>query len=204
MVALTFIAAFAAIAAVSAKTIVVTVGGNTTANETTVFQPAVILANEGDDVVFNFTQGNHTVTQSTFASPCIPANEANSTINGFNSGFRDAGNESAITILSVPILPDIANQTLWFYDANTCGLGGVGAINVNFSSFQNFDGFVRNAKRLNGTASSSSSSATKSRTASASSTASSSSSSSSSADRAITLGSMSALPLMLAAFLLSL
>ena len=82
------------------------------------------------------------VTQSLFASPCIPANLANSTINGFDSGFRDAGNFTAITQLSVPITPQIENQTLWFYDYNTCGEGGVGGINVNDSDYENLEAFT--------------------------------------------------------------
>ena len=82
------------------------------------------------------------MTQSLFASPCIPANLANSTINGFDSGFRDAGNFTAITQLSVPITPQIENQTLWFYDYNTCGEGGVGGINVNDSDYENLEAFT--------------------------------------------------------------
>lgn len=87
------------------------------------------------------TQGNHTVTQSTFASPCIAAHETNSSINGFDSGFRDTVNGTAVTILSVPITADIANQTLWFFDYNTCGEGGVGGINPNQSSLETLAGF---------------------------------------------------------------
>ncbi len=91
---------------------------------------------------FPVTQGNHTVTQSLFATPCIPAHDANITINGFDSAFRDAGNGTAITILTVPITPEIENQTIWFFDYNTCGQGGVGGINVNESSFENTDAFI--------------------------------------------------------------
>ncbi|EPT00318.1 hypothetical protein FOMPIDRAFT_1016617 [Fomitopsis schrenkii] len=49
-----------------------------------------------------------------------------------------------------------SNDTIWFFDWNTCALGGVGGINVNESSTQTLAGFVRNARRLNGTATSSS------------------------------------------------
>jgi len=144
-----FVAALAAI--VSAKEIVVTVGGNTSDNAGAVFQPQRIVAALGDTITFNFTQGNHTVIQSTFASPCIPAHDTDITINGFNSGFRNTINGTAGTILSVPMLPQNYNLTMWFYDYNTCGLGGVGAINNNESSYETLDGFVRNAERLNGT-----------------------------------------------------
>lgn len=133
----------------SAKTIVVNVGGNTTADAGAVFKPRVIEADQGDVVHFNFTQGNHTVIQALFASPCIPAHEIDSTVNGFNSGFRDAGNFTDITELLVPI--NNPNTTIWFYDHNTCAQGGVGGININETSLETIDGFERNAIRLNGT-----------------------------------------------------
>ncbi|RDB25486.1 hypothetical protein Hypma_007603 [Hypsizygus marmoreus] len=140
-----------------AKTIVVTVGGNTTNDATKVFQPTTVTAQNGDTVFFNFTQGNHTVTQSTFASPCIPAHETNVTINGFDSSFRNAGAGTAITNLEYTVTD--SSTTVWFYDSNTCARGGVGAININGSSSETIDGFRRNAIRLNGTSPSSSTSA---------------------------------------------
>lgn len=137
---------------------VVTVGGNTTSDAGAVFQPQSVIAAQGDVVLFNckfslsprktcltiiallsVTQGNHTVIQSDFASPCVPLHISNVTLNGFDSSFRDAGNFSAITQLSVPI--DNPNQTVWFFDWNTCAEGGVGGINVNESSYQTLDGF---------------------------------------------------------------
>ncbi|PPQ63014.1 hypothetical protein CVT24_005960, partial [Panaeolus cyanescens] len=147
--------AFAALGAAYAKTIVVTVGGNTTDNAGAVFEPQSVIANEGDIVFFNFTQGNHTVTQSTFAAPCVPAHFTNETINGFDSSFRNAGNFSAITNLPVTITNP--NETIWFFDWNLCAQGGVGAININETSLETLDGFVRNAIRLNGTDSTSTS-----------------------------------------------
>ena len=81
---------------------------------------------------------NHAATQSTFASPCIPAHDTNITINGFDSGFRDTVNGTAITNLVVPITD---NSTIWFFDVNTCARGGVGGINVNDSSTETLDGF---------------------------------------------------------------
>ena len=80
---------------------------------------------------------------------------------------------------SVPILESNVNQTFWFFDYNTCGIGGVGAINFNTSSTETLDGFVRNAERLNGSTSTSTTahptSTSPSSTASASQTSSSSS-----------------------------
>lgn len=77
-------------------------------------------------------------------------------MNGFNSGLRDTVNGSANTILSVEIKEEDRNSTIWFYDIWGCSEGGVGAINANDSGLENFDAFVRNAKRLNGTGTSSS------------------------------------------------
>ncbi|EPQ55156.1 hypothetical protein GLOTRDRAFT_111142 [Gloeophyllum trabeum ATCC 11539] len=197
------IAALTAASAASAANIVITVGGNTTSNASLVFQPQRVTAQVGDTVIFNFTQGNHTATQAVFSEPCIPAHDANITINGFDSGFRDAGNGTAITILSVPILPENVNQTMWFYDYNLCGQGGVGVINDNESSYETLAGFERNAIRLNGTGAHSSS-ASHSATRTATSATGSSTSHSSSADRAVKVGSIAALPLALAGLALSL
>ncbi|KAI0669605.1 hypothetical protein C8Q78DRAFT_188429 [Trametes maxima] len=152
------------VAVASAKQIVITVGGNTTNNASTVFQPAEVSANIGDVVFFNFTQGNHSAIQSTFASPCIPAHDTNATINGFDSGPRDTVNGTAITNLPVTVS---SNDTIWFYDAATCAAGGVGGINVNESSTETLDGFRRNAIRLNGTATSNGTSNSNSTSASA-------------------------------------
>ncbi|KAK7472449.1 hypothetical protein VKT23_000564 [Stygiomarasmius scandens] len=140
------------------QTIWITVGLNTTNNASAVFQPASVKANLGDLVMFNFTQGNHSATQSTFDVPCTPAHDTNITINGFNSGIRIQSNETGSSILAVPMLPENVNMTMWFYDINTCSEGGVGVINANESSTETYDGFVRNAIRLFGTSTSSASS----------------------------------------------
>ncbi|KAK0212424.1 hypothetical protein DFS33DRAFT_26533 [Desarmillaria ectypa] len=180
---------------VLAENIVITVGHNTTNNASAVFQPQSVTAKLNDTVVFNFTEGNHTVTQSLFYAPCIPANGANNTINGFDSGFRDTVNGTAITILTVPITTDIENQTLWFFDYNTCGEGGVGAINVNESSSETLDGFERNAIRLNGSASSTSSSM--SRTSTSASSSSTGQSGSNDAQRSVVFVGAAMIPVIL-------
>ncbi|KAF7319524.1 hypothetical protein HMN09_00291800 [Mycena chlorophos] len=141
---------------------VITVANNASAtNGSNVFTPQVVNASLGETVLFNFTQGNHSATQSEFATPCIPAHDTNITVNGFDSGIRPAGNGTAITQLVVIMNPDIVNTTLWFYDVNTCGIGGVGVINPGnvSATLQTIDGFTRNAERLNGTGASSSSAA---------------------------------------------
>ena len=97
------------------------------------------------------TNGTHSAVESTFAAPCIPIHDTNITFNGFNSGLRDAVNGTAETILSVEITEEDRNRTIWFYDIWGCSEGGVGAINANDSGSENYNAFVRNAKRLNGT-----------------------------------------------------
>jgi len=103
-------------------------------------------------VIFNFTLGTHSVIQSDFGTPCIPISQTNSSINGFNSGPRPAGNGTTITQQLFTVTSNVT--PVWFFDSFTCGEGGVGAINPNESSTATLQGFVRNAIRLNGTASS--------------------------------------------------
>jgi hypothetical protein len=104
------------------------------------------------------TNGTHSAIQSTFAEPCVPAHDSNSSLNGFYSGLRDTVNGTGQTTLTVEIQQEDQNQTFWFYDIWACGSGGVGAINANNSGWENFDGFVRNAERLNGSGGSTTSS----------------------------------------------
>jgi plastocyanin len=146
---------------------VITVANNQSAtNGTNVFTPQVVNASLGDTVFFNFTAGNHSATQSTFANPCIPAHDTNSSINGFDTSIRPAGNGTSVTQFTLIMNPDIVNDTIWFYDQTTCGIGGVGVINPGnvSASLQTIDGFVRNAERLNGTGATSSSAAAPSAT----------------------------------------
>lgn len=150
------------------------------------------------------TTGNHSVNQAVFYAPCIPAHDADPTINGFMSGPRITDNGTAPTILAVPITPEIENKTLWFYDPSTCFIGGVGGINVNSSSNETLDGFTRNAVRLNGTQHSSSASHSMSATGSTSGSASPSSTGSSSSDatRMLVSSALVVAPLILAALTL--
>jgi len=164
----------------SAKTVTIVVGGNGTAQDPSlIFQPQEIKADVGDFVVFNctssiippsrvtptnhvfaVTNGTHSVVESTFAQPCLSIHETNTTFNGFNSGLRDAVNGTAITTLSFEIKEEDRNRSIWYYDIWGCAEGGVGAININDSDWENLDAFVRNAKRLNGSGDTSSSSLT--------------------------------------------
>lgn len=74
------ISLFAALAAAQAATHTVTVGGVQPAADATsspkpnlVYTPESISAAVGDVVEFHFLQTNHTVTQSSFANPCVKA-----------------------------------------------------------------------------------------------------------------------------------
>jgi len=185
---------------VTAKVIIITVGGNTTDDGTTTFVPQRVDAVLGDEVRFNFTNGNHTATESTFSSPCIPAHETDNTINGFDSGFRDTQPGTAGSILSVPILIQNENHTFWFFDYNTCGQGGVGVINNNESSSETLAGFTRNAIRLNGT-SSDNATTTSYRTSSTTPPSPSSSVRRSASDRTLAVGPMGVIPLFIAGLL---
>ncbi|WWD07872.1 hypothetical protein V865_005979 [Kwoniella europaea PYCC6329] len=99
--------------------------------KTLTFQPSEVKAELGDIIEFKFLAGNHTVTQSTFASPCTNA--------GFNSG-QIPGNPDSPTSYSI-----LVNDTkpIWVYCATGqhCQNGMVMAVNAptsgnTFSAFQ--------------------------------------------------------------------
>ncbi|KAJ7188668.1 hypothetical protein C8R46DRAFT_27786 [Mycena filopes] len=141
---------------------IITVSNNQTAdNASMVFTPQSVNASLHDTVIFNFTEGTHSAIQSSFANPCQPAHDTNSTVNGFNTGPRPAGNGTSVTQFVIVMNEDIINDTLWFYDNATCGIGGVGVINAGnvTATWEPLDAFVRNAVRLNGTGATTSSAA---------------------------------------------
>jgi len=138
-----------------AKTVFITVGGDEiSGNFSSTFSPQLAFADVGDLIFWNFTAGNHSVTQSEFASPCLPAHDTNVTVNGFDTSLRPAGNGTAITNFQITVTD---TNPIWYYDESpsACGQGAVGAINANESSTATLAGFIRNAERLNGTASTS-------------------------------------------------
>ncbi|KAB8302973.1 hypothetical protein EYC80_006284 [Monilinia laxa] len=62
------------------------------------FTPQEITAQPGDKVEFQFSQRNHTVTQSVFESPCEPI------ANAINSGFvPTAANQSMVTTFTMTV-----------------------------------------------------------------------------------------------------
>jgi plastocyanin len=106
------------------------------------FSPEAIAANVGDQVVFHFYPKNHTVTQSSFASPCGLKD------GGFNSGFQPVPANQTDNLPTYTV--EVKNtDPIWVYcaqAANTpnthCGAGMVFAINCGpdgaANSFTNF------------------------------------------------------------------
>ncbi|KAF5345699.1 hypothetical protein D9758_013047 [Tetrapyrgos nigripes] len=97
-------------------------------NGNLVFYPEYVIAQPGDTVNFVFHPKNHTVTQSSFDSPCSPAD------GGINSGFMQvaSGSEGG----PLPNWSVTVNDTnpVWIYCQQTmpkphCGQGMVFAIN---------------------------------------------------------------------------
>ncbi|KAJ7910411.1 hypothetical protein B0H13DRAFT_608217 [Mycena leptocephala] len=116
--------------------IVIQVGGNSTSpGGVTQFYPNLVLATNGTIVTFQFTgtPGNHSVTQSSFGSPCQPLD------NGFDSGW-------VFVNQSLPSPPEwnltITNDQIpiWFYCKQLgkavphCNSGMVGVINVDLTA----------------------------------------------------------------------
>lgn len=125
----TVLATLAPVAFVAATDYTVSVGdGGLT------FNPNQITgAAQGDTINFQFKAKNHTVTQSTFASPC--------TQNGIDSGFMPvAANATQIPQFSVTV--QNASAPLWFFCKQTghCQQGMVFAVNPTatktFAMFQ--------------------------------------------------------------------
>jgi plastocyanin len=130
-----------------------------------IFSPAHVSANPRDIVRFTFHETNHTVTQSSFASPCSKAVTAG--IPGFDSGFMPFATGGS----SNPVFNLTINDTtpIWGYckqAANTanshCGKGMVFSINSDESGARNYSAFQGLAEAINGTGASASGSASSS------------------------------------------
>ncbi|KAF5372988.1 hypothetical protein D9758_001619 [Tetrapyrgos nigripes] len=134
----------------------VTVG----ANGQLLFEPANITAQVGDTVTFEFHQKNHTVTQSTFSTPCRPVAAVSSGSQaGFDSGFMPVADGAT----NFPTFTIQINDTtpIWAYcrqtlPASHCGQGMVFSVNAIETGANNFDAFKAKAAQQNGTNSTSS------------------------------------------------
>lgn len=114
-----------------------------------VFSPNFIQAAPRDTVVFEMHSKNHSVTQSTFAAPCLKME------NGFDTGLMPVADENQ----QFPTWNLTINDTMpiWAYckqktPASHCGAGMVFAINSVETSSRSFSAFQGLAKQVNGTA----------------------------------------------------
>lgn len=136
------------------NTIEVIVGGP---NGNLSFTPNRVSASPRDTIKFVFHVKNHTVTQSSFAAPCVPlTNKTTGERIGFNSGFFPVAADAT----DFPTWSLTINNTapIWAYcgQSGHCGSGMVFAVNSDESSGQTFTAFQSLAKTLNGTTSSNS------------------------------------------------
>ncbi|EAU86447.1 hypothetical protein CC1G_05441 [Coprinopsis cinerea okayama7 len=122
-------------ATVSAETFTVLVGKD---NGLT-YDPPTVNAKVGDVISFQFLSKNHTVTQSTFASPCVPKDQ------GVDSGFQFVPEGAAqIPAWSITINDD--STPLWFFcnRAPHCERGMV--FSVNPTADKSHEAFLENAR----------------------------------------------------------
>lgn len=114
--------ALASALAASAADIQVNVG----ANNQLIFDPPQVTAQPGDSIHFQFQSKNHSVTQSTFAAPCVRSPT------GIDSGFQPVN--ATDTTLPVWTFQVTDTTPLWFFCAQTipavhCTAGMVFAVN---------------------------------------------------------------------------
>ncbi|KAH8106878.1 Cupredoxin [Cristinia sonorae] len=114
------------------------------ANGTLTYSPSEITAAAGDTVSFQFLSKNHTVTQSTFTSPCSNMTNPDGSL-GVDSGFQ-AVPAGATQFQQWTITVNNASAPMWFYcrQANHCAQGMVFAINP--TAAKSFDAFQSAAK----------------------------------------------------------
>jgi plastocyanin len=130
----TVVALFAAVAAASARLINVQVG----LNGSLTYTPSSVVAAEGDIVAFTFMAKNHTLTQSTFPSPCT---NITNPMTGIDTGFVPVP-PNATSFQQFRFTVNNASVPLWFYCRQTghCQKGMVFAINPtathSFAAFQ--------------------------------------------------------------------
>ncbi|KAH8100211.1 hypothetical protein BXZ70DRAFT_175477 [Cristinia sonorae] len=124
---------------------VVSVGG---ADQLSFFPPKLI-AQPGDTITFQFTQGNHSVVQSSFEHPCDDVSMSTGQT-GFNSGFMPMEGKNSTSTYTV-MVNDTAPIFAFCSQRNPkdhCRAGMVFAANTVESSSSNFLAFQRKALRL--------------------------------------------------------
>ncbi|KAJ6523990.1 hypothetical protein B0H19DRAFT_1085449 [Mycena capillaripes] len=108
------------------------------------FSPSNITANVGDVLTFQFLSRNHSVTQSSFASPCVPK------AGGVDSGFQ-AVIANATDVHEFTIALNDSSKPMFFFSAQTapaseCKQGMVFSINQDPNSAISFAAFQANAE----------------------------------------------------------
>ncbi|RDW65471.1 hypothetical protein BP5796_10163 [Coleophoma crateriformis] len=119
-----------------ASKIIKIVVGSPNRNKSLVFTPNDVTAAPGDVLQFQFSMINHTVTQSTFANPCMPIAGSEANAAEIHSGFVPVGaNQTTVTTFEVPINN---TQPMYLYCAQGphCMLGMV--MTVNAAANQSF------------------------------------------------------------------
>jgi plastocyanin len=108
-----------------------------------VYSPSNFTASNGTTVTFFFPSGSipHSVTEGSFANPCVYLAAAGGNPAGFDSGLQ-AGKEFSIQITN-------DQEPVWFFCKNSdhCGLGMVGAINAPTTG-NTYGAFLAAAKAL--------------------------------------------------------
>jgi len=114
------------------------------------FQPPAIGAQVGDQVVFHFNPKNHTVTQSSFDSPCGPK------AGGLDSGFMPVAQNQTDNLPTFTVTVHDTNP-IWIYCGqgsgtpnSHCGAGMVFAINCGLDNQPNSYGNFKNAALAHG------------------------------------------------------
>lgn len=115
------------------------------------YTPSNITAAAGDVIMFQFQQKNHTITQSSFATPCraLTLTSTSGQV-GFDSGFMPVADDAT----TFPTWNLTVNDTspIWAYckQAGHCGSGMVFSVNSVESGPNNFAAFEAAAKQQNG------------------------------------------------------
>lgn len=109
------------------------------------FSPTNLLAQPGDTITFQFRQKNHTVTASSFESPCADLSASGQS--GWDSGFKPVGDGT--TDFPTYILKVNDSKPIWAYckQGTHCSSAGmVFAANTDEKSSKNFAAFQALAK----------------------------------------------------------
>jgi len=107
------------------------------------YSPSNFTAANGTTVTFFFSANfPHSVTQGSFANPCVYLAASGGEPAGFDSGLQSSGKEFVLTIENDQI-------PIWFFckTSNHCGLGMVGAINAPATG-NTYDAWLAAAKAL--------------------------------------------------------